>query len=182
MTAKPKPDKAVGNAMYYKDSVYPEYDYSWAWVTNLSINSDGYATNGSGSCTGASRQQSAKSQTAIEQPAERLAFAPTQYSTKNPYGWMYFSGYDAAWPTADVYFATYETYNLVWDARSRYRTGKFVGSYADGHAAKFGREKFVTYYNNPANGKTEAANRSEWCTAFANRKLDAFWGSGWAAN
>ncbi len=182
MRSKPQPDVTVGTNKYYSDAVYPGSDYGWAWITNLSINSDGYATNGSGTCTAATRQQSAKSHTAIENPADRLAFAPTQYSTRNPYGWMYFSGYEAAWPTMDVYFSTYEPYNLIWDARSRYRSGKFIGSYADGHAAKFGREKFIGYFNNPANGTTEAANRTAWCTAFTNRKLDAFWGSGWAGN
>lgn len=181
MTAKPKPDTNVNGAMYYKDNT-DNYTYSWAWITNLSINADGYAMNGSGTCTNASRFVSSKSQTAIDQPADRLAFAPTQYSTKNSYGWMYFAGSDASWPTADVYFSGYNTYNIVWDARSRYRTGKFVGAYADGHAAKFGREKFVQYFSKSANGTTEASSMGDYCTVLANRKLDAFWGQAWSSN
>lgn len=185
MTAKPVPDKAVnGVKQYYNDNVYSGYAYSWAWITNLSINADGYSVSSSGNCQGVENTDrgATRSQTAIEQPAERLAFGPTQYSTKNSYGWLYFTGWHAAWPTADVYVQDYNDYNLVWDARSRYRTAKFVGSYADGHAAKFGSEKFIKYYNNSANGTTEASNRGEWCTAFANRKLDAFWGAAWSAN
>ena len=179
--AKPQPDTTVSGAKAYTDKAEAGYTYNWTWVTNLSINSDGYSTNGTGTCTAANRHQSSKSQTAIDRPADRLAFAPTQYSTKNGgYGWMYFQGYRANWPTTDIYAAGYNEYNLVWDARARYRTGKFVGAYADGHAAKFGREKFNHYYSNSANGVTEAPNQARVCELLASKGIDAFWGKAWS--
>jgi prepilin-type N-terminal cleavage/methylation domain-containing protein len=184
MASKPQPDVTVSGAKYYSDKADPAGPYGWSWITPLSINSDGYSTSGSGTCTSASWNQASRSQTAFESPAARLAFAPTQYSTKNPqgYGWMYFYGSDASWPTSDTYASGYDTYNIVWDARSRYRMAKFVGAYADGHAAKFGQEKFVKYYNNPANGTTEASNMAQYCQVFTAKKLDEFWGAFWGSN
>ena len=179
MNSKPQPDTTVAGVRYHKDNAEAG-TYSWSWITNLSINADGYAMSGTGTCASATRLVSQKSQTAIEQPAGRLAFGPTQYSTKNPYGWMYFEGYFAMWPTTDAYFATYNVYNLMWDARARYRTGKFVGAYADGHAAKYGREKFNHYYNSAANGVTEAPNQAKVCELLVSRGTDAFWGKAWS--
>ena len=181
MGPKPQPDTVINGEKKYKDVATAGYNYSWSWITNLSINSDGYSMSGSGTCENPSIEQSAKSQTAIDAPADRIAFAPTQYGT-NPYGWMYFRGSLASWPTSDVYKSGYNEYNLVWDSRKRFRTGKLVGSYADGHAAKFGREKFVQYFSNSANGTTEANTQAEYCTVLKNKKLDAFWGSAWTGN
>lgn len=185
-TLKPKPQPDITNAAgkFYSDGAYPgSYEYSWSWITNISINADGYSTTAAGTCTSPNfGTRSARSQTAIEEPASRMAFAPTQYSTKNQYGWLYFYGYQAAWPTTDWYATGYDNYNIVWDSRSRYTSGKFVAAYADGHASKFGREKFVHYFNNPANGTTEAANLSQFCTVFVNKGLDKFWGSAWQGN
>ena len=169
----------------YQDPYYPDpyYTYAWSWITSYSLNTDGYSRqvyNGS-SCTDYGSSFSAnRSLTAIEQPSARLAITPTRYGTIPNWSWTRFIAYNAAWPTADAYANGFDWYQLVFDARKQYGM-KFVGGFADGHAAKYGPEKFVKYYNNsPA--KTEASTYSQWCTAMNQRDLFQFWGPFWSGN
>lgn len=169
----------------YQDPYYPDpyYTYHWSWVTTLSLNTDGYSRqlyNGS-SCTnyGSSYSQ-ARNLTAIESPAERLALAPTRYGNIQDWSWMRFISWDASWPVADAYAAGFDWKQLIFDARKQYGR-KFIGAYADGHAARFGPEKFVkVYVNNPS--QSEATSYSGWCTAMENRNLFQFWGPYWSGN
>lgn len=155
------------------------YTYRWQWITNISINSDGFAQGGSGSCTSATRFLETRSMTGIDSPAERLMLSPTQYG-KLPYSWMYFRSYEASWPYIDIYTNTFSWYGLVWDARDRW-DGRFSGAFADGHVGKFGREKFVSYSStNPS--LVQASTRAQYCAQRSSRNLDAFWGPFWSSN
>lgn len=165
----------------YQDPYYPTayYTYSWAWVTTFSLNTDGYSRSlGGNDCTGTqSGASGVRSQTAISNPANRLAITPTRYGTISNWSWMRFIAYDASWPTADEYANGFSWYQLVFDARKQFPS-KFIGGFADGHAGKFGNEKFVKYYAlNPS--ASEATTFGQWCTVMNNRNLFDFWGPYW---
>ncbi len=170
---------------YYQDPYYSSsyYSYSWAWITNFSLNTDGYSrqTYSGSSCTNYGSSYSAnRSLTAIEQPATRLAITPTRYGSIPNWSWTRFIAYDAAWPVADAYANGFDWNQLVYDARKEYGQ-KFIGGFSDGHAGKFGKEKFVkTYVNNPS--ASEATNYTDWCSAMNNRDLFQFWGPFWSGN
>jgi prepilin-type N-terminal cleavage/methylation domain-containing protein len=169
----------------YQDPYYtdPYYTYTWAWITSLSLNTDGYSRSyGGTSCDGTVNGGTggSRSLTAIENIANRIAVTPTRYGSITDWSWTRFEANAAAWPTADVYSNWFSWYQLVYDARKSYGT-KFIGAYADGHAAKYGKEKFVKYYqNNPS--ASEASTWSEFCTQMNNRKLWDFWGAYWSSN
>ena len=176
----PKANLTDAGGDLYTDQFYPGDEYRWEWVSNLSLNADGYSYTQGGTCTAVSGTASQRSLTSFEDVAQRVALAPTTYANQ-PYGWMYFLGYSAAWPYIDIYYtAGWSWDNLVWDSRKRYMGAKMVGAYADGHAAKFGREKFVAYYWNA--GTHEASTRAQWCTVMTNRGIDKFWGGPWMSN
>ena len=173
----------------YQDPYYPSstYTYNWTWITGLSLNTDGYSRqlyNGT-SCTNygtaySTANSPTRNLTAIEQPASRLALAPTRYGTIPNWSWFRFLAYDASWPVADAYANGFSWNQLIYDGRKQYGK-RFIGAYSDGHAAKFGDEKFVkTYVNNPS--QSEATSYSGWCTAMQNRDLFQFWGSYWNGN
>jgi len=56
-----------------------------------------------------------------------------------------------------------------------------VGAYADGHAAKFGREKFIGY-SRLDSSKTEASTVAEYCALMDQRNLFRFWGKTWSSD
>ncbi|MFZ4507685.1 MAG: prepilin-type N-terminal cleavage/methylation domain-containing protein [Fimbriimonas sp.] len=184
--AEPKGDIKDANGDLYTDCYYHNcpgtasqtYTYRWQWVTNFSINSDGFAEGGTGTCESATRFNQTRSLTAIESNADRLMVSPTQYGTL-PFSWMYFRSYEASWPYIDEYYDGFSWNNLVWDARKRWG-GRFTGAYADGHAGKFGREKFVGYSR--IGGVSDATNRAAYCQARRDRDLDKFWGPFWSGN
>jgi len=167
----------------YQDPYYPDpsYTYTWAWITSFSLNIEGYSRSVGGTdCTGAkSGSAGSRILTAIEDPAARLAVTPTRYGTIANWSWMRFSSIDASWPTADEYANTFSWYQTVFDARKQYGN-KFIGAYADGHAANYGPDKFAKYYaHNPA--ASEANTYGQWCTIMNNRDLWKFWGPYWTA-
>lgn len=169
----------------YQDPYYPDpyYTYTWAWVTTFSLNTDGYSrtTATTNACAGGGGAGNApRSLTGFESVAERLAVTPTRYGSISNWSWMRFLSAQAAWPTADRYADTFSWYQLVFDARKTYGT-RFIGAFADGHAGKFGYEKFVKYYaDNP--GGSEASTFSEFCQQMEDRDLWKFWGEPWASN
>lgn len=184
-TAEPKEDAKIGSTPYYCDKYYDNctgggsYYYTWQWVTNLSINSSGFSYGGSGTCASPSEYLSPRSLTAIESVSDRLMVAPTQYGTL-PFSWMYFRAWEGAWPYIDQYVDGFSWYALNWDARKRWGT-RFSGAYADGHAGKFGREKFVGYSStNPA--LTEASTTAQYCQKRIDKDIDKFWGKSWSAD
>ncbi len=178
-------DKTIGEISdynrTYQDPYYPDpyYTYTWAWITTFSMNTDGYSRSSTGTdCNGTSHStSSARSLTSFESPAELMAVTPTRYGSISNWSWMRFISYDASWPTADRYANTFSWYQTVFDARKTYGK-KFIAGYADGHAGKYGYEKFVKYYEDTP-GSTEANNRTEWCTQMNNRDLWKFWGTLW---
>ena len=185
-TAEPKEDSSIGTTPYYCDKYYDKcgtgggsYYYAWQWVTNLSLNSDGFSYSGSGSCTAPSRYQSIKSLTAIDGVADRIMIQPTAYGTL-PFSWMYFRGYESSWPYIDTYTNGFSWYALSWDARRRWE-GKFSGAYADGHAGKYGREKFVGYSSTNAS-LIEASTTAQYCQKLVDKDINKFWGMSWSAN
>ena len=93
---------------------------------------------------------------------------------------MYFRSYEASWPYIDIYYTqSFSWSNLVWDARKRWG-GKMTAGYADGHAGKYGREKFVGY--SALGGTNDASSRAEYCQVRRDRNIDQFWGPFWSAN
>lgn len=177
-----EPKGTVGpNGEIFPDPFYPGLDYRWQWITNFSLNVDGYSRSWSGTgCTNAyAGSDQVRSMSAIEDVAARLAVTPTRYANL-PYSWMRFYGYDAAWPTADRYASGFSWYQMVWDAR-REHGNRFIGAFADGHAAKFGKEKFVGYYvDNPS--QNEANTTAEFCAAMDKNGRWEFWGRPWSGN
>ncbi|MFN3728598.1 MAG: prepilin-type N-terminal cleavage/methylation domain-containing protein [Fimbriimonadaceae bacterium] len=164
---------------YYSD---PYYSYTWAWVTTFSLNTDGYSRSLGGSNCNSTETGGAgiRSLTAFEEPASRLAVTPTRYGTIPDWSWMRFIAYQASWPTADRYANGFSWYQLVFDARKQYNT-RFIGAYADGHAARFGPEKFVKYYVDTPS-RTEANTFGQWCQQMYDRDLWKFWGPYWKGN
>jgi len=167
---------------YYQDPIYPSdtsYTYSWSWITTFSINRDGYSRqlySGSSCSNYGSYSGVARSLSAIDQVSSRLAVTPTRYSTIGNFGWMYFT-YSASFPVADVYAATYNQKQFIYDSRKQYGT-RFIGAFADGHAANYGPEKFVKEYAaNPS--LDEATGYSSYCSAMDKRQLWEFWGPIW---
>lgn len=168
----------------FSDPFYPGYKYRWEWITNFSLNTDGYSRHWDGSGCKAinwSGPGSVRSLAGIEDPAQRLAVAPTRYANL-PFSWMRFYGIDASWPTMDRYASGWSWNQLIWDARKQYPGPKFVGAYADGHAAKFGKERFIAYYADSKNGQSEATTYNAYCDRMDQKNLWTFWGRPWSGD
>lgn len=167
----------------FTDPFYPSFVYRWQWATTYALNVDGYSRTGSGTCTAPSLSQSTRSLTAFEDPAARLVVSPNRYANLN-FGWMRFFGSlgssAASWPYIDEYFVTdFSWNNLIWDARREYPNARIVGAFADGHAGKFGREKFVAYSRlDPS--LSQANNITQYCQQMQDRDLFKFWGESWS--
>ncbi len=170
----------------YQDPYYGAgYDYAWAWVTTFSINVDGYTQVGSSNnpCTTEVDpvSTSMRSLTSFEDVATRLAVTPTRYGSISNFSWLRFILPQASRPVADRYAAAFSWNALVFDARRTYGT-KFIGAFADGHAGKYGQEKFVkTYADTPARNEFDGSNAS-YCAAMTSRDLFRFWGAPWLTN
>lgn len=184
----PKEDITLpgGNRAFLDPFYGAGYEYRWQWVTTFSLNTDGYsrAWGGTG-CTSIdwnvnNGEGNSRSISSIEDIAARLALSPMRYANLQ-WGWMRFYGIDAAWPTSDRYASGWDWYQLIWDARREYPGPRFVGGMADGHASKFGREKFVHYYvDNPS--ATEANTYNEFCAKMDQKNLWPFWGRAWRSD
>ncbi len=163
----------------FKDPFYPEYAYKWQWITHYSINVDGYSRlfGGTG-CTAINyATESNRPLGSISDPANRLAVTAIRYANL-PFAWMRFYSTDASWPIMDRYATGWSWNQLIWDARKEYTSGRFIGAYADGHAGKFGREKFVSRFSdNPS--QSEARSYAQWCTAMDRNDRWSFWGKPW---
>ncbi|HRF59341.1 MAG TPA: prepilin-type N-terminal cleavage/methylation domain-containing protein [Fimbriimonadaceae bacterium] len=170
---KREPNRDVLFDPYYNDN------YRWEWATNFSLNVDGYSRAFSGSCAAVNWSSSTqRTLTGIENIAERAAVMPTQYGRLD-YGWHRFYARDASWPYIDEYIDGWSWENVVWDARKTYPASKLIVAFADGHAGKAGREKFIGYSRLDSRN-TEAANITQYCNLFNSRGLDRFWGRSWA--
>jgi len=170
---KQEPQQDVLFDPYYNDN------YRWEWATNFSLNTDGYSKSYGGSCQSVdwSVPPRARSLSAIATISERAALMPTQYGRLD-YGWHRFYARNASWPYIDEYIDGWSWDNVVWDARRTYPASKLVVGYADGHAGKVGREKFVGYSR--LNGSlTEAGTVAQYCQVMDRRNLFAFWGESW---
>lgn len=180
MKSEPKGINVPGNGEQFEDPYYPGYLYRWQWITNFSLNTDGYSRywNGGTSCATAfsGATSDVRSLSSIDDVASRLAVAPMRYAGLE-IGWMRFYGYDAAWPTMDRYATGWSWNQLIWDTRKEYGN-RFFGAFADGHAGKYGKEKFVGYYaDNPS--QNEANTTAEFCTAMDKNDRWKFWGKPW---
>jgi prepilin-type N-terminal cleavage/methylation domain-containing protein len=170
---------------YYQDPNYSSnyYSYAWSWITSFSLNTDGYSRQlySGSSCTDYGSSTSApRILTAISEPATRLAVTPTRYGTISNWSWMRFISYYASWPTADAYASGFSWNQLVYDARRQYGQ-KFIGGFADGHAGKYGNEKFVKeYVNTPS--QSQATSYGQWCNVMNAQNLFEFWGPYWSPN
>lgn len=151
-------------------------NYNWQWTPAYAINRYGYAqAPSSANCqaTPTNVWNNPRSLTQIETPAERVALAPNVYGNDpQPVGWIYFS-WQAAWPELNAYHTNWSEYNLVWDARRNYPGFRLPMAFADGHAGKVGREKFL--------GWDAAPTQAEYCTQMQNRDLFKTWGKRWSA-
>lgn len=168
----------------YLDPYYPyePYTYTWAWITTFSINVDGYTQQGASDnpCTPAvdPTSYSQRSLTSFEDGAARLAVTPTRYGNIQNWSWLRFILPQASQPIADRYTDDFSWNALVFDARRQYDQ-RFIGAFADGHAARYGWDKFVKRYaDTPAQNEYDGSNAS-YCTAMDNRDLWKFWGAPW---
>ena len=157
------------------------YTYTWAWITTFSLNHDGYSQQlyDGTSCINYGNYigSTVRNLTGIDQPSSRLAIAPNRYGSIPNWGWFRFLSYYASYPVADAYASGFSWNQLLFDARKEYGL-HYNGGFADGHAAKFGPEKFVKQYAfNPS--QDEATSYSSWCSAMDNRQLWSFWGQFW---
>ncbi len=168
----------------YQDPYYTSnfYTYAWSWITTFSINADGYSEQTyTGSCTNLGNAiDQPRSLSGIDSIADRLAVTPTRYAAIPNYSWMYFLSYNASWPVADAYATTWNWNQLVFDARKQY-PAKFIGAFADGHAGRFGSEKFVKEYVN-GGGTSEATTTAQYCQQMQQRNLWQFWGAPWSSD
>ncbi len=171
----------------YLDPYYPyePYTYTWAWITSFSINVDGYTQMGSSDnpCTAGTDGvgSNMRSLTSFEDVASRLAVTPTRYGNISNWSWLRFILPQASQPIADRYTDDFSWNALVFDSRRTYGQ-KFIGAFADGHAGKYGQEKFVKRYaDTPARNEYDGSNAS-YCTAMTNRDLFRFWGAPWLSN
>jgi len=185
-------DKTISEYSAYdsliQDPVSPNdtsYTYSWSWIVDMSINAYGYSVqNYSGSsCSDYGSyisDSNTRSLTTFDQPANRLAVTPTRYASIPDFSWEYFTNYDASFPVADVYATTYDQNNFIYDSRKQYGN-RFIGAFADGHAANYGPEKFIKQYaSNPS--QDQATGYGSWCTAANNTPgFWDFWGEYWAS-
>jgi hypothetical protein len=168
----------------YLDPYYPyePYTYTWAWITTFSINVDGYTQMGSGgnACSPAVGF-AMRSLTSFEDIASRLAVTPTRYGNIPNWSWLRFVLPAASQPIADRYTDDFSWNALVFDARRTYGT-KFIGAFADGHAGKYGAEKFVKRFaDNPSRNEYDGSTAS-YCAAMESRQLWNFWGAPWRPN
>jgi prepilin-type N-terminal cleavage/methylation domain-containing protein len=150
------------------------YEYRWEWVTNFSINSEGYSVryDGTDCLTNWGSTETVRSQTGFPDPAKRLAVAPTRYANL-PFSWMYFQPVLVAWPGEDYYATGWDPYQLIYDTRKEYQGPRFIGAFADGHAGKYGKEKFGLW-------PSVAPDFTSWCNWFnGNPENTLFWGNRW---
>jgi prepilin-type N-terminal cleavage/methylation domain-containing protein len=150
------------------------YSYPWTWVSSYSLNTDGYSRTFTGTCTNMTwGSQDKRTLTSFEEPAARLAIAPTRYGTLQ-WSWMRFYAFDASWPIWMDRYGSDGFYweQLVWDGRKQYPNARFNGAFADGSARKFGREKFLS--------RTEAPDRATYCQLMQDKDLFKFWGRPWS--
>lgn len=170
----------------FKDPFFAGLVYKWQWITHYAINVDGYSVKYTGTSCNTMRfdaGETARNLASLEDPASRLAVTAIRYETLE-FAWMRFYGSDASWPLVDRYASRasgnpWDWKQLVFDARREYKTGNFIGAYADGHAGKFGKEKFVARYgDNPS--QSEARSFAQYCTAMERNNRWAFWGKPWS--
>lgn len=175
------PTKGERQGDNFPDPFYPGYVYKWQWAINYGLNVDGYSKVYTGSCSSVNwGNESVRNGSMFEEPASRVAIAPTRYAQLD-FAWMRFYARDASWPYIDEYASNWSWNQLIWDARKEYPNAKMVGAYVDGHAARFGREKFVAYSRrNPA--LSEANSVSQYCQKMTDRNLFKFWGRSWQAD
>lgn len=171
----PKEDSTLpGGIPVFLDPFYGAgYEYRWQWVTNFSINSEGYSVhyNGTNCLTDWGFTESVRSLTSFPDPARRIAVTPTRYAGLS-YSWMYFQPMLATWPGESYYATGWDPYNLVYDARKQYEA-RFIGAFADGHAAKYGKEKFGLW-------PSKAPDFNSWCNWFnSDPDNTLFWGNRW---
>lgn len=122
--------------------------YTWAWLMTFGINHDGYAATYAGTdCFnpyGSTSDSDARprSMTSFADIAQRGAIMPTVWGGKTGVGWMRYLGWYAAWPY-DNPQNYWSWWNEVWDATFVHPGKKLTTAFADGHAGKIGRDKFI---------------------------------------
>lgn len=172
------PTKGERQGDNFPDPFYPGYVYKWQWAINYGLNVDGYSKVYTGSCMSVNwGNESVRNGSMFEEPSSRLAIAPTRYAQID-FAWMRFYARDASWPYIDEFASNWSWNQLIWDARKEYPNAKMVGAYVDGHAARFGREKFVAYSRRNA-ALSEANSLSQYCQKMTDRNLFKFWGRSW---
>jgi prepilin-type N-terminal cleavage/methylation domain-containing protein len=169
-----------------QDPVFPSdtyYQYSWSWIVDMSINALGYSevTSNTGCTDHGPASTSVRSLSAIGAPSNRLAVTPTRYASIPNFSWMYFTNYLASFPVADAYATTYDQNNFIYDARKQYGT-RFIGAFADGHAANYGPEKFIKEYASNPSGDQATGTNSYCAVANSMPGFYDFWGEFWSQN
>jgi prepilin-type N-terminal cleavage/methylation domain-containing protein len=141
--------------------------YYWDAVPTIAINDAGFSGYWNGSCTNKGAYVYGRQLSSIENQSERAAFMTNMWQGTNV-GWYYFRNYEASWPDMSQEYTSWTWYNQVWQTRLAHSGQKIPVAYADSHAGKVGKDKFISW--------AEAPDVSTYCTAYTNRKLDKFWG------
>jgi prepilin-type N-terminal cleavage/methylation domain-containing protein len=143
--------------------------YDWDLVTTIAINDAGFSGYWGGTCVDpfAGNYVYGRNMTAIENSSERAAFMTNMWAGTNV-GWYYFRNYQANWIDTSQDYTDFTYYNQVWQTRLAHSGKNIPVVYADSHAGKANRGKFVSW--------DEAPGRGELCTIMAQRGLDKFWG------
>ncbi len=143
--------------------------YTWDAVPTIAINDGGYSGYWDGTCASMGNYHYGRSQTAIDSPAERAIFMTDMWAGTSV-GWYYFRHYQASWVDMSQEYTSWSWYNQVWQTRLAHSGTRIPVSYADGHAGKIGRDKFISW--------TEAPGTTQYCNLMTSRGLTKFWG-GW---
>ncbi len=141
--------------------------YQWDAVPTMAINDGGFSGYWSGTCNALNTYYYGRSMTGIENIAERAAFMTNMWQGTNV-GWYYFRHYQANWVDTSQEYTSFSYYNQVWQTRLAHSGKKIPTAYADGHAGKVGREKFISWI--------EAPGTTQYCNLLSSRGLDRFWG------
>ncbi len=142
--------------------------YNWDAVPTIAINDGGFSGYWDGTCTAKGTYHYGRSMTAIESVADRGIFMPNMWAGTSV-GWYYFRHYDASWVDTSNEYTAWTWYNQVWQTRLAHAGKRIPVVYADSHANKVGRDKFISWDEAPA--------RADYCNLLTSRNnLEKFWG------
>jgi prepilin-type N-terminal cleavage/methylation domain-containing protein len=141
--------------------------YYWDVVPTFAINDGGFSGYWTGTCGSLGTYMYGRNMTSIENQTERAVYMPNIWAGTSV-GWYYFRNYQASWIDDSQDYSSWSWYNQVWQTRLAHAGKRIPTVYADTHAGKVGKDKFITW--------TQAPGTAQYCALYASRGLDRFWG------